>query len=333
MDQTIKAYRLMKESDQVIGKVIDLTVDDLPEGEVLVRVHYSGINYKDSLANLTNSPIVKNYPFTPGIDLAGEVVESADDRFSPGDPVIATSYEIGVTHDGGYSEYARLKAEWVLPLPDGLTLKKAMILGTAGFTAALSIDQLEKSGLTPEAGKVLVTGATGGVGSIAATMLANNGYHVVASSGKDKAETFLNDLGVKETIDRDAVVGGKIRALDKQLWAGAVDPVGGETLAAILSKLQYNGAVAVSGLAGGVNVPTTVHPFILRGIRLIGIDSVYCPYDYRREIWERMSRDLSLSDKQYSTISTKEIGLNELGQYLPTLLETKTFGRLIVKIK
>lgn len=333
MNGHFKAFRLEKDGEDVLGFVKDLTFSDLPEGEVLIRVHYSGINYKDALAHLTKSPIVKHYPFTPGIDLAGEVVESADDRFQEGDQVIATSYEIGVTHDGGYSEYARVKSEWVLPLPSGLTLQESMILGTAGLTAALSVDQLEQNGLSPEKGKVLVTGATGGVGSIATAMLANKGYHVVASSGKADATEWLAKLGAAEVIGRSDVVGEKLRSMDRQTWAAAVDPVGGETLASILSKLNYNGAVAVSGLAGGVRVPTTVHPFILRGVRLLGIDSVYFPMTYRKDVWARMADDLKLSNDNFATILNKEISLADLSENLPILLEGQSRGRIVVKVK
>lgn len=332
MVDKFKAYRLTKEADQVTGQVIELGVNDLPEGEILVRVHYSGINYKDSLANMPKSPIVKQYPFTPGIDLAGEVVESADDRFQAGDLVLATSYEIGVSHDGGYSQYARLKAEWVIPLPESLSLKESMIIGTAGLTAALSIDQLEQNGLTPDSGKVLVTGASGGVGSIATAMLAKKGYQVVASSGKSEAIPFLTSLGATEVIDRAAVIGEKVRSVDRPTWAAAIDPVGGQTLASILSKLHYNGAVAVSGLTGGIQVPTTVYPFILRGIRLLGIDSVYCPIDYRKSVWDRIANDLKLSATHFDIILNREIRLHDLETYLPTLLAEKALGRIIIKI-
>lgn len=331
VDASFKAYQLVETNGQVDGQVRALTIRDLPEGEVLIRVHYSGINYKDALANMSDSPIVKDYPMIPGIDLAGEVVESSDDRFSTGDPVIVTSYDLGVSHDGGYSQYARVKAEWVLPLPNGLTLKQAMILGTAGLTAALSIDQLQAN-VTPDRGNVLVTGASGGVGSIATAMLANLGYHVEASTGKDKAHQWLSDLGATTIIDRKAVTGEKRRSIDKQTWAGAVDPVGGETLASIISKLKYNGAVAVSGLTGGVKVPTSVHPFILRGVHLIGIDSVFCPMDVRKKVWQRMATDLKLTTKQFQSITNQEITLDALSESLPTLLEGKAQGRIIVNL-
>ncbi|WP_067839455.1 acrylyl-CoA reductase family protein [Amphibacillus sediminis] len=332
MTHTFKAYRLTKRNDQVKGEVQQLSIHDLPEGEVLIRVHYSGINYKDAMANMENTPIIKDYPITPGIDLAGEVVESSDDRFTEGDPVIVTSYDLGVSHDGGYSEYARVKAEWVIPLPEGLTLKQAMILGTAGLTAALSIDQLQQQQIMPESGKLLVTGASGGVGSIATAMLANLGYHVEASTGKVKAHDWLYQLGAKKVIDRTDVTGEKLRTIDRQTWAGAVDPVGGSTLASIISKLNYNGAVAVSGLTGGVKVPTSVHPFILRGIHLIGIDSVYCPMQVRQHVWQRMATDLKLTVQQFDTIVAKEVCLEDLEHALPLLLETNVIGRIILNL-
>ena len=332
MKERFKAYRIEKSNNQLIREVRQLTELDLPEGEVLVRVRYSSVNYKDAMANMSDSPIIKTYPATPGIDLAGQVVESADDRFTEGDPVIVTSYDLGVSHDGGYSEYARVKAEWVLPLPEGMTLKQAMIYGTAGFTAALSIDQLQAQDVLPESGPVLVTGASGGVGSIATAMLANLGYHVEVSTGKQSAHSFLKQLGATSIIDREAVTGEKIRAVDQQTWAGAVDPVGGETLAAIISKLNYNGAVAVSGLTGGMKVPTSVYPFILRGVHLIGIDSVYCPMEKRQAIWQRMATDLKLTEQQFDQITNQVISLEQLAETLPKLLTDQSLGRIIVRM-
>ncbi|WP_117161071.1 acryloyl-CoA reductase [Paraliobacillus sp. X-1268] len=332
MTKTFKAYQLTKENETVTGRVTTLTTNDLPEGEVLIKVHYSSINYKDAMANTNNSVIVKNYPQIPGIDLVGEVVESADDQFEEGDHVIATSYGIGVTHDGGYSEYARVGSEWVLPLPNGLSMKDAMLFGTAGFTAALSIDRLEKNGLTPDKGQVLVTGATGGVGSIAVAMLAHKGYNVAASTGKSEATDFLKKLGAEEVITREAVFDGEVHAVAKPQWAAAVDPVGGKTLASILSKLHYDGGVAVSGLTGGVEVPTFVYPFILRGISLIGIDSVNFPMNGRKEIWDRVATDLKPNKDILEIILNKEIGLDQLADELPTLIAGKALGRTIVKV-
>lgn len=332
MNKTFNAYRLEEKDGELIRGVKELKDTDLPEGEVLIRVRYSSVNYKDAMANMKDSAIIRSYPATPGIDLAGEVVESVDDRFSEGDPVIVTSYDLGVTHDGGYSEYARVKAEWVLPLPEELTLKQAMIYGTAGFTAALSVARLQEQGLTPNDGNVLVTGASGGVGSIATAILANLGYRVEASSGKEKAHSFLRDLGANKIISRKDVTGERIRAVDRETWAGAVDPVGGETLAAIVSKLKYNGAVALSGLAGGIKIPTSVYPFILRGVRVIGIDSVLCPMEERKAVWKRLGTDFKLSDEQFDLITNREVTLDELENTLPELLNDQSLGRIIVKL-
>jgi acrylyl-CoA reductase (NADPH) len=329
MSEDFKALVVDKsDTDFSIG-VKQVSFQDLPAGEVLIKVAYSGINYKDGLASLPDGKIVRSYPFIPGIDLAGVVVSSEDPRYTEGDQVIATSYEIGVSHYGGYSEYARIPADWIVPLPKNLSLKEAMIYGTAGFTAALSVQRLEENGLTPEKGKVLVSGATGGVGSLALAILAKRGYDVVASTGKSSEHDYLHKLGAKEVVSREEVYNGKAKALDKQLWAGAVDPVGGESLAAILSKIQYNGSVAVSGLTGGGNVPTTVFPFILRGINLLGIDSVYCPMEVRRPLWERMATDFK--PEGLESIS-KEISLEELPQTLPIILQGQAKGRFIVKI-
>lgn len=331
MNETFKALVVNKTDDDFSVKVEELTVHDLPEAEVLIKVAYSSINYKDGLAATPDGKIVRSYPFVPGIDLAGVVVASRDPRFQEGDKVIATSYEIGVSHYGGYSEYARIPGDWIVPLPKNLTLQEAMIFGTAGFTAALSIQRLEDNGLNPDKGNVLVTGATGGVGSLAVSMLAKAGYTVVASTGKASEHDFLKRLGATEVISREEVHSGKIKALDKQLWAGAVDPVGGETLAAILSKISYQGSVAVSGLTGGAQVPTAVFPFILRGINLLGIDSVLCPMDLRQKVWNRMASDLKPENLLDSI--QKEITLEELPETLPTLLKGQACGRIIVKLE
>ncbi|MFP7298192.1 NADPH:quinone oxidoreductase family protein [Neobacillus niacini] len=329
MIENFKAFVVNKTEADFSGEVKNLSINDLPAGEVLIKVAYSSINYKDGLASIPKGKIVRSYPFVPGIDLAGVVVSSEDPRYSAGDQVIATSYEIGVSHYGGFSEYAVIPADWIVPLPDTLSLKEAMIYGTAGFTAALSVQRLEENGLTPEKGKVLVTGATGGVGSIAVAILAKRGYEVVASTGKSSEHEYLHKLGAQEVISRDEVYNGEIKALDKQLWAGCVDPVGGESLAAILSKVHYNGSVAVSGLTGGGNVPTSVFPFILRGINLLGIDSVYCPMEVRKKLWARMATDFK--SEVLDSIS-KEISLDELAQTLPIILQGQARGRYIVKM-
>ncbi|HZG73754.1 MAG TPA: acryloyl-CoA reductase [Chondromyces sp.] len=330
MSNPFRALMVNKTEDDFSLDIQQLTSADLPDGDVLIKVAYSSVNYKDGLASIPNGKIVTSYPFVPGIDLSGTVVESKDPRFKEGDQIIATSYEIGVSHYGGYSEYARISGDWIVPLPDGLTLEEAMIFGTAGFTAALSIHRLEENGLTPDKGAVLVTGATGGVGSMAVAMLAKLGYEVTASTGKESEHAFLKKLGAKQIISRGEVLGEKVRPLDKQLWAGAVDPVGGESLAAVLSKLKYNGSAAVSGLTGGTNVPATVFPFILRGINLLGIDSVFCPMDTRKVIWDRMANDLKPTDVLHTI--KHEITLDGLPEALSTILQGQSRGRVIVKL-
>ncbi|MCP3761016.1 acryloyl-CoA reductase [Domibacillus sp. A3M-37] len=330
MNEQFHALIVDKTEDDFSVGVKKIGLEELPQGEVLIKTAYSGINYKDGLASIPDGKIVRSYPFIPGIDLAGVVVSSSDTRFQEGDEVIATSYEIGVSHFGGYSEYARIPADWVVPLPKGLTLKEAMIFGTAGFTAALSVQRLEENGLQPDQGNVLVTGATGGVGSFAVSMLAGRGYNVVASTGKDSEKNYLTKLGAKEIVSREDVYNGKLKALDKEQWAGAVDPVGGETLAAILSKISYKGSVAVSGLTGGTNVPTSVFPFILRGVNLLGIDSVNCPMETRQKTWERMATDLKPED--LSTFVQQTASLEELPDILPTILQGKMRGRVIVSL-
>lgn len=324
-----KALVVNKDDNAFTVDIQQLNLDDLPEGEVLIEVAYSSVNYKDGLAAIPDGKIVSTYPFVPGIDLAGTVVSSEDDRFKEGDQVIATSYEIGVTHYGGFSEYARIPADWIVPLPEGLTLKEAMTFGTAGFTAALSVQYLQDHGVKPEDGPVLVSGATGGVGSAAVSMLSKLGYEVVASTGKESEHDYLRSIGAKEIISREALQPEKIRPLDSQRWAGAVDPVGGKTLAYILSTTKYGGTVAVSGLTGGPNVPTTVFPFILRGVKLIGVDSVYCPMSIRQKLWQRLATDLK--PEKLDQI-TREITLEELPQALKDILQGKLTGRTIVKL-
>ncbi|WP_079478833.1 NADPH:quinone oxidoreductase family protein [Halobacillus salinus] len=330
LPETFQALVVDKKGEDVEASVQTLNFDDLPEGDVTIKVHYSSVNYKDGLASIPNGNIVKEYPFVPGIDLAGEVVQSEDDRYNEGDKVIVTSYELGVSHYGGYSEYARVPGDWIVPLPETLTMKEAMTFGTAGFTAALSIDKMEQNGQDPSQGTILVSGATGGVGSMATAMLAKKGYHVTASTGKETEHDYLKKLGASEIVSREDVTPEKIRPLSKQKWAGAVDPVGGETLAAILSNTQYGGNVAVSGLTAGVKVPTTVFPFILRSVNLLGIDSVYHPQEQRLKLWERLATDLK--PEKVLEEMTEEITLEELPQTLGQILQAQTRGRTVVKL-
>jgi putative YhdH/YhfP family quinone oxidoreductase len=266
----------------------------------------------------------------PGIDLAGVVVFSSDSRFKENEQVLVTGFDLGVSHYGGFGELARVPADWVVPIPQGLTAKEAMILGTAGFTAALSIQRLEEHEVNPERGPILVTGATGGVGSVAVSMLAKRGYHVTASTGKVSEYDYLRKLGATEILSREEVSPEKIRPLDKQRWAGVVDPVGGNTLAYALSTTRYGGAVAVSGLTAGTSLSTTVLPFILRGVQLIGIDSVYYPMEKRVSLWERIATDLKpelLSEMLY-----EEVSLEQIPQKTKEILQGSIRGRTLVKL-
>lgn len=306
------------------------SLEKLMPGEVLIRVAYSSVNFKDGLAVRPDGKIVKAYPFVPGIDLAGKVVESQDPRYVPGEEVIVTSYGLGVSHYGGYSEYARVPAEWIVRLPEQLTMKEAMALGTAGLTAALSVQRLEEHGLEPGSGPILVTGATGGVGSLAVAMLATLGYEVIASTGKDTEHGYLTRLGATKIISRLEPPVDAIRPLGKQVWAGAIDPVGGRSLAYLLSMIRYGGSVAVSGLTGGGELPSSVYPFILRGVNLLGIDSVNLPMRERERLWQRMATNL----KPIGLIEeiTEEIGWEQLPERLAAIYEGRQRGRTVVNI-
>jgi acrylyl-CoA reductase (NADPH) len=321
---------VVDKTDTFSVEVKPLSLEDLPAGEVLIKVAYSSVNYKDGLAGIPDGNIVRNYPFVPGIDLSGTVVSSADSRFQKGQSVIATSYGIGVSHFGGFSEYARIPADWVVPMPEGLTLREAMIYGTAGFTAAMSIEALEAHGLTPDNGKVLVTGATGGVGGTAVAILAKQGYQVTASTGRTDEAGYLQALGAAEVISREDVAGSTVKPLDKQLWQAAVDSVGGTPLAAVLSKIAYGGAVAASGLTAGTAIPTTVLPFILRGVSLLGIDSVSCPAEKRAKLWQRMASDMKPAVLE--ELVDREITLKELPAALEDILKSNTRGRVLVRL-
>ncbi|MDB5056285.1 MAG: quinone oxidoreductase [Bacilli bacterium] len=319
--------------DEIDGNVITetrlLTIEDLPKGEVLIKVIYSSVNYKDALACNPNGNIVKKYPFIPGIDLAGIVITSEDDHFQEGDEVLVTGYELGVSHFGGFSLYAKVSSKWVVKLPQGLSLKEAMIIGTAGFTAALSVHELQESGVHPEKGPILVTGSTGGVGSLSVAILSKLGYEVVASTGKSDMKEHLLGLGAARVISREELIPDKILTLDKQLWAGVIDCVGGKSLSYILSSTQYEGTIAISGLTGGIELNTTVLPFILRGIRLIGIDSVYTSMPIRKIIWGLLGSKLkpAMLDKMCT-----EISLEQIPDVLPSILKGESRGRMIVKL-
>jgi acrylyl-CoA reductase (NADPH) len=330
MSESFQALVVDKTESSFSVAVKPVALEELPAGEVVIKVAYSSVNYKDGLASIPNGKIVRSYPFIPGIDLSGTVVSSTDEQFHEGQQVIATGYGMGVSHFGGYSEYTRIPAAWITPLPEGLTLREAMIYGTAGLTAALSIQALEDNDLAPDKGKVLVTGATGGVGGSAIAMLSTKGYSVVASTGNTEANEYLKTLGAEEVISREDVTGGSSKPLEKQLWQGAVDSVGGNSLASILSKISYRGSVAASGLTGGTPVPTTVLPFILRGVNLLGIDSVECPAELRGKAWTRMATDLKPA--QLENLVDREVTLNELPQALEDILQGNTRGRVLVRV-
>ncbi|WP_054956154.1 acrylyl-CoA reductase family protein [Paenibacillus dakarensis] len=303
----------------------------LPEGDVTIRVHYSGVNYKDGLASTPKGKIVRRYPFIPGIDFAGTVVESSHPSFKEGDEVLCTGYETGVSHEGGYSQYTRTNGDWLLHLPEGLTLKEAMGIGTAGFTAALSIVSLIQNGISPGDGPVLVTGATGGVGSFAVSILSKLGFHVSASTGKASAQgEWLRSLGARHVITREEINEETKGVLSTEKWAAVIDPVGGSQLSGLLKHMKYNGAIALSGLTGGGNFDTTVYPFILRGVKLLGIDSVYCPMDLRKEIWGKLAGAWKPDSALQSGIHVHS--LEELPALFTDILNGRAAGRSIIAL-
>jgi len=330
IEQRFRALVVDKQEDRLHIGVKQLTLEQLPAGDVLIRVSYSGVNYKDGLACLPDGGVVRSYPHVPGIDLAGTVVSSVDERFRPGQQVLVTGFDLGVSRFGGFSELARVPADWVVPLPPGLTAFEAMCIGTAGLTAAMSIDRLEHNGLQPGQGPVLVTGATGGVGSFAVALLAARGYEVAASTGKAAEQDYLRGLGAQTVLERSALEPEAMKPLEKQQWAAAVDPVGGRSLAYILASVRYGGSVAVSGLTGGGAVPTSVYPFILRGVSLLGIDSVYYPAERRYALWERLAADLQPSGHLQRI--GKRIRLEEVPQYANDILEGRIRGRVVVEL-
>ncbi|MBK9160358.1 MAG: oxidoreductase [Nitrosomonadales bacterium] len=327
--ESFHAYRIFEEGGRSAGRFVELQLSDLDPGEVVIQTHYSSVNYKDALAATGAGKVVRRFPCVGGVDVAGTVADSSDVRFKPGDEVIVTGYGMGVDHDGGFAGYVRVPADWVVPLPQGLTLLEAMALGTAGFAAALSVHRLEQNELTPGNGRVIVTGATGGVGSLAVQMLAQLGYSVVALTGKDGEHAYLESLGASEILSRNDLAMG-VRPLEKAQWAGAVDTVGGETLAWLTRTMRQNGAIASVGNAGGIELHTTVMPFILRGVRLVGIDSAATAMALRRIIWQRLSSDLHPGSLDKVT---RIESFGDLPQVFAGLLQGKLRGRTVVGIK
>lgn len=320
---TFPAFVAERQDGEVVRGVRAFAAADLGDGDVTVRIAYSSVNYKDALASVPDGKVARVSPLIPGIDLAGTVVEGP----GTGDEVLVHGYDLGMSHHGGFAAYARVPTDWVVPLPAGLSARDAMAIGTAGFTAALSVARLEEHGLTPGAGPVLVTGATGGVGSVAVGILARRGYEVIASTGKADAHDELRTLGASEVVGREEVVGDD-RPLGRERWAGAVDCVGGPLLAGILKALRYGAAVAASGNTAGPALDTTVLPFILRGVALLGIDSARYPIGPRRDLWDRLAGEL-----RPLALQTREIGLADLDAALTAILAGEARGRTLVEIE
>ncbi|PSU88420.1 oxidoreductase [Photobacterium kishitanii] len=324
-----KALVLEQEDKKTLATIRQVATSELPEGDVLIDVDYSSLNYKDGLAITGKGRIVRQFPMVPGVDLTGTVAESGDDRYHVGDKVVLTGWGVGEGHWGGMAEKARLKADWLVPLPTNLDGKQAMMVGTAGLTAMLCVQAIVDAGVAPDAGEILVTGASGGVGSVAVTLLAQLGYKVAAVTGR--AETngpLLKQLGATTIIDR-SVFEEPARPLDKQLWAGAIDTVGSKVLAKVLSQISYNGAVAICGLAGGFDLPTTVMPFILRNVRLQGIDSVMCPFEKRQQAWQRLTELLPAS---YFEQACREVTLEQVAECAEAITNGQITGRVVIKL-
>jgi len=323
------AFVIDKTDDAIRGQLTQMTADQLDAGEVTIRVHYSSVNYKDALAATGKGKIIRRFPCVGGIDLSGEVVESEDPRFRPGDKVIATSFEVGVAHHGGYAQFARVPAKWVVPLPSGLSLLEAMALGTAGFTAALALVRMEQNGLAPTNGPVVVTGATGGVGGLAIDMLAQLGYEVVALTGKEAESDYLRSLGASEVKLTSSIDHAKVRPLEAARWAGAVDNVGGPILHWLLTGMKQAGTVACIGNAASSTLETTLFPFMLRGVSLLGVDSGYTGFPLRQRVWERLATDLK---PRHLEAMQRVIGLEDLPRAFEESLQGKIKGRTVVKI-
>lgn len=324
-----KALILNQQEKTTTATIESLNETQLPDGDVLVAVEYSSLNYKDGLAITGKGKIIRNFPMVPGIDLAGQVIESKDARYQSGDQVVLTGWGVGENHWGGMAEKARLQADWLVPLVSGLDSKQAMMIGTAGFTAMLCVQALLDAGIKPEQGEILVTGASGGVGSVAVTLLANLGYKVAAVTGRvEQNGPLLEKLGASRIIDRSEFE-QPARPLEKQLWAGAIDTVGSKILAKVLAQMDYNSTVAACGLAGGFDLPTTVMPFILRNVRLQGVDSVSCPAEKRLAAWQSLSQYLPAS---YFEQACHEISLEQVPEFAQSITQGQVTGRVVIKL-
>lgn len=324
-----KAFLVTQNHQQYETSIAKLAIADLPKGEVLIQVHYSSLNYKDALSATGHPGVTKKFPHIPGIDAAGIVLSSAVPQFQPGDAVIVTGFDQGMNTWGGFTEYVRVPAAWVVPVPEGMTLRESMILGTAGLTAGLCIQSLQQNGVTPDSGEVLVTGSTGSVGSLAIAILAKLGYTVVAVTGKTAQHDYLKALGATTILAREAVEDRDRKPLLKSRWAGVVDTVGGNILATAIKSTKYGGCVTACGLVGGTELPTTVYPFILRSVRLIGIDSAECPISVRTRIWQQLATDWKPANLE--DMAT-EIQLSQLPEKIAAMLKGENVGRVLVKL-
>ncbi|EAR61080.1 MDR family oxidoreductase [Neptuniibacter caesariensis] len=322
------ALVLNQEEGKTVSAVSQLELTDLPQEDVLVKVDYSSLNYKDGLAITGKGKIIRNFPMVPGIDLVGTVEESADSRYKSGDKVVLTGWGVGENYWGGYSQYARLKADWLVPLPENMDPVRTMQIGTAGLTAMLCVMALEEGGVTPDKGPIIVSGAAGGVGSVAVSLLSGLGYQVTAITGRPETADYLKSLGASEIVTREEMA-EPARPLEKQRWAGAVDTVGDNILGRILAETDYNGVVAACGLAASFKLPTTVMPFILRNVRLQGVDSVMCPVERRQEAWQRLAKQLP--DDAVGEIA-QLIGLDELADYAERITNGQVKGRVVVDL-
>jgi acrylyl-CoA reductase (NADPH) len=325
---TFKAIRIDKAEKGTTAALTEFDEAELMEGDVTVRVEWSDLNYKDGLAVTGKAPVVRRFPMIAGIDFAGTVEQSSHPQWKPGDKVVCTGWGMGETHLGAYAEKARVKGDWLVRLPEGMSARDAMAIGTAGFTAMLAVLALEKQGIAAAAGPIVVTGAAGGVGSVATAVLSKLGYHVIASTGRASEADYFKSLGAAEVIDR-AELSAAAKPLAKERWAGGIDSVGSTTLANLLSMTKYGGAIAACGLAGGMDLPSSVAPFILRGVCLLGIDSVMCPMAPRKAAWQRLARDL---DSRKLVEITHEIGLDEVIAAGGRILAGQVRGRIVVKI-
>ncbi|MGY8662760.1 MDR family oxidoreductase [Bradyrhizobium sp. UFLA05-109] len=325
---TFKAIRIDKADKGTSAVLTQFDEAELMDGDVTVRVEWSTLNYKDGLALTGKAPVVRRFPMIAGIDFAGTVEQSSHPQWKVGDKVVCTGWGMGETHLGAYAEKARVKGDWLVALPQGLSARDAMAIGTAGFTAMLAVLGLEKQGISPKSGRVVVTGAAGGVGSVATAVLSKLGYHVIASTGRATEAGYLSELGAAEVIDRNEL-SSPAKPLAKERWAGGVDSVGSTTLANLLSMTKYGGAIAACGLAAGMDLPSSVAPFILRGVCLLGIDSVMCPPEPRKAAWQRLASDL---DRTKLAEITKEIPLDQVIEWGPKILAGEVRGRIVVKI-